>query len=137
MSFLTGWMAGDLATRKDQSGKVDSLRGDLELERQQAANSHEFSMAAVGAVMNWKATAHNLQARLKARRVTEEELLEQLTAADVRVPLGDPDAFQKQYVHNYAEAYTDPAVVSETYDGELPPALAEEHEDWKKEKGIE
>jgi hypothetical protein len=137
MSFLTGWMAGDLATRKDQSGKVDSLRGDLELERQQAENSHDFSMAAVGALVGWKATAHNLRARLIARRETEAELLEQLTAADMRVPLCDPEVFDKRNDEIFAKKYTDPAVVSETYDGELPPALAEEIEDWKKKKGIE
>lgn len=144
-SFLGGWLAGDLATRgPDRGAEADKLSGELhnernqlKVERHQADLNHEFSMAAVGAVVGWKATAHNLRARLNARLLTEEELLEQLTAADVRVPLGDPDAFRKKYTENYAESYTNPAVIEETYDGELPPALVEEHEDWKKEKGIE
>jgi len=137
-SFLGGWLAGDLATRgPDRGAEADKLSDELQAERQRAASSDNFSMGLVGAVVGWKATAHNLRARLQARRETEEDLLEQLTAADMRVPLSDPDTFDKVYDEKYAKTFTDPDVVSKTYDGDLPPNLAEEHENWKKEKGIE
>lgn len=145
-SFLGGWLAGDLATRPaDRGAEADKLSGELhnernqlKVERHQADLNHEFSMAAVGALVSWKTTAHRLRASLQARRETEAELLEQLTAEDMRVPLCDPDTFQSRINQNYAEAYTNPNIIEETFEnGQIPPAELSDFEDWKKEKGIE
>lgn len=145
-SFLGGWLAGDLATRPaDRGAEADKLSGELhnernqlQIERHQAGLNHEFSMAAVGAVVGWKATAHNLRARLQARKETEAELLEQLTAADVRVPLVDPNTFDRRYDENYAKTFVDPAIIEETFEnGQIPEFQKQDFEDWKKEEGIE
>lgn len=143
MSFLTGYLTADLATRKDRTGEVEELRGDVdglrddaELARMKAQTDREI---AVTSITSWKTTAHILRARLQARRETEEELLEQLTAAEVySIPLGNQDAFENQYTKHYAKALTDPSVIEETFEnGNLPESAVELIEDWKKEKGIE
>lgn len=137
-SFLTGYLTADLATRKDKTAEVEGLRGEADSARKKLEGEREIALAGMNALMSWKATAHYLQARLKARRQTEEELLEQLTAAEVySIPLGDADSFEKQYTKNFTEALIDPEVIEKTFEDGIPSTATDMIEGWKKREGIE
>lgn len=120
-SFLGGWLAGDLATRKpDRGNEADRLSGELHAERHKADLSHDFSMAAVGAVVRMREEIQYEKSRRYFDRLefhvhtqVEEMLRKELKEGNKR--LLEDYWYQRQILIQLYHATLDDSIIGECF----------------------